>query len=205
MDRVPQGTREDARRALDAAADAQAAWEDVLASERAKPVLRWAELIEENLEAIAQVVTAEEGKPLKEARDDVNGVAAYARYYASLARQIEGEVLPAESKDRTIMILRVPVGVVVQGRGSRPSVQIGGTRGIMQGESLTFVRIRFAQLAAIISLPAGNEEKKEKGESKLITRVRSTPSRLRGSRQLAHQAVPPMCQSRRQQATPQGS
>ncbi|MEE9173370.1 MAG: aldehyde dehydrogenase family protein, partial [Thermoplasmata archaeon] len=82
-------------------------------SERAKLVLHWAELIEENLEAIAQVVTAEEGKPLKEARDDVNGAAAYARYYASLARQIEGEVLPAEFKDRTIMILRVPVGVVV--------------------------------------------------------------------------------------------
>ena len=113
VDRVPQGTREDAKRALDAAADAQAAWEDVPASERAKLVLRWAELIEENLEAIAQVLTAEEGKPLKEARDDVNGAAVYARYYASLARQIEGEVLPAEVKDRTIMILRVPVGVVV--------------------------------------------------------------------------------------------
>ncbi len=53
VDRVPQGTREDARRALDAAADAQAAWEDVPASERAKLLVRWAELIEENLEAIA--------------------------------------------------------------------------------------------------------------------------------------------------------
>ncbi len=95
VDRVPQGTREDARRALDAAADAQGAWEDVPVSERAKLVLRWAELIEENLEAIARVVTAEEGKPLKEARDDVNGAAAYARAYASLARQSEGEVLPA--------------------------------------------------------------------------------------------------------------
>ncbi|MFQ5918476.1 MAG: aldehyde dehydrogenase family protein, partial [Thermoplasmata archaeon] len=112
VDRVPKGTREDARRALDAAADAQTVWEDVPASERAQLVLRWADLIEENRESIAQILTAEEGKPLKEARDDVNGAAVYARYYASLARQIEGEVLPAEARDRTIMILRVPVGVV---------------------------------------------------------------------------------------------
>ncbi|MFQ5908092.1 MAG: aldehyde dehydrogenase [Thermoplasmata archaeon] len=112
VDSVPQGSREDAKRALDAASEAQTVWEDVPAAERAKLVLRWAELIEENREAIAQVLTAEEGKPLKEARDDVNGAAVYARYYASLARQIEGEVLPAEAKDRTIMILRVPVGVV---------------------------------------------------------------------------------------------
>ncbi|MFQ6012452.1 MAG: aldehyde dehydrogenase [Thermoplasmata archaeon] len=113
VDTVPQGTREDAKGALDAASEAQASWADVPASRRAKVVSRWADLIVAEKERIARIVTAEEGKPLKEARDDVQGAAEYAYYYASLARQIEGEVLPGEFPDRTIMIVKVPVGVVV--------------------------------------------------------------------------------------------
>ncbi len=112
VDRVPQGTREDARRALEAASQAQREWESVPASQRAKVVWKLADLIEDEKERLAKVVTAEEGKPLKEAREDVQGAAEYCRYYASLARQIEGSVLPGEAPERTIMILKVPVGVV---------------------------------------------------------------------------------------------
>lgn len=113
IDRVPACTREDARAALKAAAEAQERWENVPARERAQVVRRWADLIVAHRERLAQVVTAEEGKPLKEARDDVQGAAVYANYYADLARQIEGEVLPGEAADRTVMILKIPVGVVV--------------------------------------------------------------------------------------------
>ncbi len=113
VDSVPECTREDAKRALEAADAAQRLWEDVPASQRARLVLKLGDLIEGERERLARIVTAEEGKPLKEARDDVQGAAEYCRYYASLARQIEGTVLPGEAKDRTIMILKVPLGVVV--------------------------------------------------------------------------------------------
>ncbi|MEE9601368.1 MAG: aldehyde dehydrogenase family protein, partial [Thermoplasmata archaeon] len=113
VDRVPQCTRGDAKRALEAADEAQRRWEEVPASERAKLVWRVADLIEGEKERLAQIVTAEEGKPLKEARDDVQGAVEYCRYYAGMARQVEGSVLPGEARDRTIMILKIPVGVVV--------------------------------------------------------------------------------------------
>ncbi|MEE9236477.1 MAG: aldehyde dehydrogenase [Thermoplasmata archaeon] len=113
VDRVPQCTRGDAKRALDAADEAQRRWEEVPASERAKLVWRVADLIQGEKERLAQIVTAEEGKPLREARDDVQGAVEYCRYYAGMARQVEGSVLPGEARDRTIMILKIPVGVVV--------------------------------------------------------------------------------------------
>lgn len=113
VDGVPQCTREDAKRALEAADEAQKRWEGVPASERAKLAWKLADLIEKEKERLARLVTAEEGKPLKEARDDVQGAAEFCRYYASMARQVEGSVLPGEGRDRTIMILKVPVGVVV--------------------------------------------------------------------------------------------
>lgn len=112
IDHVPECGREDARRALEAADGAQQLWEDTPAVQRGKPMMRLADLIEAEKERLAGIVTAEEGKPLKEARDDVQGAAEYCRYYASLARQIEGSVLPGEMVDRTVMILKIPVGVV---------------------------------------------------------------------------------------------
>ncbi len=113
VDRVPQCTREDAKAALQAAEEAQWQWEDVPASQRAKPIWQLADLIERDKERLARIVTSEEGKPLKEARDDVQGAAEYCRYYASLARQIEGSILPGEMKERAVMLLKIPVGVVV--------------------------------------------------------------------------------------------
>ncbi len=113
VDRVPWCTREDARRALEAANAAQEPWAAVPAAQRAKLVWKMADLIEREKERLAKVLTAEEGKPLKEARDDVQGAVEYCRYYAGLARQVEGSVLPGEAPDRTIMMLKVPVGVVV--------------------------------------------------------------------------------------------
>jgi acyl-CoA reductase-like NAD-dependent aldehyde dehydrogenase len=113
VDRVPLCTRDDAKSALEAATHAQESWQEVPASERARLVWRLADLIEKDLERLARLVTTEEGKPLKEAREDVQGAVEYCRYYAGLARQVEGSVLPGEARERTVMLLKIPVGVVV--------------------------------------------------------------------------------------------
>jgi acyl-CoA reductase-like NAD-dependent aldehyde dehydrogenase len=110
--RVPKGSREDAKRALDSAARAQKQWELLPPLERASFMLKIAKLIRERREALAQVLTAEQGKPLYESRLEVDGSATHFEYFAEFARRIEGDVLPSDNRGQTIMILRLPIGVV---------------------------------------------------------------------------------------------
>jgi acyl-CoA reductase-like NAD-dependent aldehyde dehydrogenase len=109
---VPKGTRADARAALDSAKKAQRAWEEVTPLRRAHYLKRLAEMIREDRERLAAVLTSEQGKPLFEARQEVDGSAEHFEYFAEFARRIEGDVLPSDNPGQTVMILRLPIGVV---------------------------------------------------------------------------------------------
>ena len=110
---VPKGTREDAKRALDSATHAQKGWEELPPLERASYMLKIARLIRERREELAEVLTSEQGKPLYESRLEVDGSAAHFEYFAEFARRIEGDVLPSDNPGQTVMILKLPIGVVV--------------------------------------------------------------------------------------------
>ena len=109
---VPRGTREDAKRALDAARLAQKAWSELPPLKRAGYMMKIAQLIRENEEALANTLTSEQGKPLFESRLEVEGSAAHFEYFAEFARRIEGDVLPSDNPGQTVMILKLPIGVV---------------------------------------------------------------------------------------------
>jgi len=109
---VPKGKREDAKRALDAAQSAQKGWGELPPLKRASFMVRIAELIREKREELAAVLTSEEGKPLFESRLEIDGSAAHFEYFAEFARRIEGDVLPSDNPNQTIMMLRLPIGVV---------------------------------------------------------------------------------------------
>lgn len=109
---VPKGTREDARRALDSAQRAQPGWAKLPPIQRAAFLMKIAKLIRENRERLAFVLTSEQGKPLFESRLEVDGAAAHFEYFAEFARRIEGDVLPSDNPQQTIMILKLPIGVV---------------------------------------------------------------------------------------------
>ena len=109
---VTKGTREDAKRALDAAEAAQPQWEDMAPIERASHLFRLAQLIRRDKERLARVLTSEQGKPLYEARLEVEGAAQNFEYYAEFARRIEGDILPSDYAKQTVMILKLPIGVV---------------------------------------------------------------------------------------------
>ena len=109
---VPKGTREDAKRALDSAVRAQKRWEELPPLERASLMLKIARLIRERRGKLAEVLTMEQGKPLFESRLEVEGAAAHFEYFAEFARRIEGDVLPSDNSRQTIMILKLPIGVV---------------------------------------------------------------------------------------------
>jgi lactaldehyde dehydrogenase / glycolaldehyde dehydrogenase len=109
---VAAGTIEDADRAVAAARKAQPAWNAHTPMERADCLRKLANLIDENSEALAGLLTAEGGKLIRESRIDVAFCSALLRYAADSARRLQGEILPGEGRNEQIWIQRVPYGVV---------------------------------------------------------------------------------------------
>ncbi len=109
---VPRASRNQTKSALEAAEEAQPKWEDLAPVQRASFLHQTARLIRRDKERLARILTSEQGKPLFEARGEVDGAASNFEYYAEFARRIEGDVLPSENPRQSIMILKLPIGVV---------------------------------------------------------------------------------------------
>ncbi|UPA28030.1 NAD-dependent succinate-semialdehyde dehydrogenase (plasmid) [Shinella oryzae] len=99
------------RQAIDAAAVAQVDWARRSAKERAVVLRRWYELIIENADDLAQILTAEQGKPLAEARGEIVSNAAYLEWFGEEAKRIDGDIIPGPNRNQRIMVLKQPVGV----------------------------------------------------------------------------------------------
>jgi len=111
---VPQATVEDAQQALEAARRAQPEWAAMTPGERAKCLRRVAELIRADSDRLAQIVSLEEGKPLRESRFEIEGwTAGFFDYYSGFARAAQGEILPSDNRGEEIEIRKVPYGVCV--------------------------------------------------------------------------------------------
>lgn len=102
----------DVRGAIDAAYAAQGRWAAKTAKERADILLKWHDLMLENAEDIAQILTAEMGKPITEARGEIAYGASFIRWFAEEGRRIYGDTVPGHQQDKRILILRQPIGVV---------------------------------------------------------------------------------------------
>src|SRR2546422_5828256 len=109
---VPKASRDQAKAALEAAEDAQPKWEDLAPLQRAAFLLKTAQRIRREKERLARLLTSEQGKPLFEARGEIDGAASNFEYYAEFARRIEGDVLPSDNSRQTVIILKLPIGVV---------------------------------------------------------------------------------------------
>ncbi len=109
---VPRFGAAEATAAVEAAAAAMPAWSAKLAKERSKILRRWFDLITENRDDLAMILTAEQGKPLAEARGEIDYGAAYVEFYAEEAKRIRGETLPTHRADARVLVIRQPVGVV---------------------------------------------------------------------------------------------
>jgi succinate-semialdehyde dehydrogenase/glutarate-semialdehyde dehydrogenase len=109
---VPYLGAAETRTAIAAAQKAQAEWRARPAGDRADVLLRWHALLLEHQAALAAILTAEQGKPLAEARGEVLYAASFVRWFAEEARRIEGEVIPAPRSNQRILVWSEPVGVV---------------------------------------------------------------------------------------------
>jgi lactaldehyde dehydrogenase/glycolaldehyde dehydrogenase len=163
---VPKGTREDVKHALEVAQQAQKKWEDHSPLQRANYLLKIADLIHENRERLARVLTAEQGKPLYESRLEIDGSEANFRYYAEFARRIEGDVIPSDYPKQSIMILKLPIGVVAAitpwnfpsstvARKWAPALITGNTVVSKPSSNTPLSTIELARLAEQAGLPKG--------------------------------------------------
>lgn len=109
---VPDGGREDARRAIAAATSAFPGWAGQTAFARAERLYEAWRLMLERKEALAQLMTREQGKPLKAARFEVQYAADYLLWFAEEAKRVYGETIPSARADQRFMVIRQPVGVV---------------------------------------------------------------------------------------------
>jgi succinate-semialdehyde dehydrogenase/glutarate-semialdehyde dehydrogenase len=101
----------DVRAAIACAEKAGPAWAALPAKERSQALRRWFDLMVAHGEDLARIVTAEQGKPLVEARAELAYAASFVEWFAEEAKRVAGETLAAPTTDRRIIVLRQPIGV----------------------------------------------------------------------------------------------
>ena len=101
----------EAQQAVDAAAAALPAWRALTAAQRATLLKNWHRLILENKTALAQIMTAEQGKPLAEAEGEIAYAASFIEWFAEQGKRANGEIIPSPGADKRLMVIRQGVGV----------------------------------------------------------------------------------------------
>lgn len=163
---MPDGTAEDARRAIDAAAAAQPAWERTPAVERASYLIKIAAGIRERADELTQIIVKEGGKTQALARTEVLFTADYLEYMAGWARRYEGEIIPSDRPKETILLFKKPIGVTTGilpwnfpffliARKMAPALVTGNTIVVKPSQLTPENAYVFAQIAAETGLPAG--------------------------------------------------
>ncbi|SEM50422.1 NAD-dependent succinate-semialdehyde dehydrogenase [Halomonas caseinilytica] len=163
---IPDLDAEDARQAVAAAETAWRDWRRKTAKERASLLRAWFDLIMANQDALARLMTREQGKPLAESRGEVAYGASFVEFYAEQAKRMAGETLPGHGADKRLLVLREPVGVVAAitpwnfplamiTRKCAPALAAGCTVVIKPAEATPLTALAMAQLAEEAGIPAG--------------------------------------------------
>ncbi|SNT73534.1 NAD-dependent succinate-semialdehyde dehydrogenase [Paracoccus seriniphilus] len=108
---VPSLSEADIQGAIAAAKAVRADWAARPARQRAALLRRWHDLIVENADDLAQILTVEQGKPLAEAKGEILSNAAYLEWFAEEGKRIYGEVVPSPAPDRRVIVLKQPIGI----------------------------------------------------------------------------------------------
>ena len=110
---VPTMGAAETKRAIDAANKAFIAWRAQPAKARAVILRRWADLMIENQEDLAQILTAEQGKPLAEAKGEIAYAASFLEWFGEEGKRIYGDTIPQTKAGQRIVVLKEPISVAV--------------------------------------------------------------------------------------------
>jgi succinate-semialdehyde dehydrogenase/glutarate-semialdehyde dehydrogenase len=108
---VADMSREDARRAIEVADKARHEWAARTGKERAAVMRKWYDLMVENADDLAAILTAEMGKPLAEAKGEILYGASFIEWFGEEAKRVYGETIPGHQRDKRITVLKQPIGV----------------------------------------------------------------------------------------------
>jgi succinate-semialdehyde dehydrogenase/glutarate-semialdehyde dehydrogenase len=164
--RVPNLGGVETRQAIEAAHRAFPAWSGLLAKERAVILKRWCELLLAHAEEIAQIMTAEQGKPLAESRGEVAYGASFVEFYAEEAKRVYGETIPTHKKGGRIIVHKQPVGVIgaitpwnfpfaMITRKVSPALAVGCTVVIKPAPDTPLTALALGELAKQAGIPDG--------------------------------------------------
>jgi succinate-semialdehyde dehydrogenase/glutarate-semialdehyde dehydrogenase len=163
---VAKGGAAETAQAIAAAERALSAWRLLTAKERGARVRRWGELMLEHRDALAELLTREQGKPLAEARGEVGYAASFLEWFAEEAKRAYGDVIPSPNPNAKIIVTREPVGVVAAitpwnfplamiTRKAGPALAAGCTMVLKPSEETPLSALALAVLAAKAGIPPG--------------------------------------------------
>lgn len=163
---VPKLGAAETRRAIEAANRALPAWRALTAKERAQKLRRWFELLMENQEDLARLMTLEQGKPLAEARGEIAYAASFIEWFAEEAKRVYGDTIPGHQADKRLIVIKQPVGVTAAitpwnfpaamiTRKAGPALAAGCTMVVKPASQTPFSALALAALAERAGIPAG--------------------------------------------------
>lgn len=164
--RVPRMGAAETRRALEAANAAWPAWKKKTAKERAGILRKWFDLMMAAQDDLAAILTAEQGKPLAEARGEIAYGASYIEWYAEEARRIYGDTIPTHQNDKRVLVIKEPIGVCAAvtpwnfpnamiTRKAAPALAAGCPIVVKPASQTPLSALAIAELAHRASVPAG--------------------------------------------------
>jgi len=163
---VPNMGAAETRRAIEAANAAWPAWRKKTAKERANILRKWFNLMMENQDDLGVLMTAEQGKPLAEAKGEIAYAASFVEWFAEEAKRTYGDVIPAHQGDKRIIVTKEPIGVVAAitpwnfpsamiTRKAAPALAAGCPVVLKPATMTPFSAMALAELAHRAGIPAG--------------------------------------------------
>src|SRR5882724_12334633 len=154
------------RRAIARAEESLPKWRAMLAKDRARILRRWADLMLENEEGLARLLTREQGKPLAESRIEIGYAASFYEWFGEEGKRVYGDTIPTYAADRRIVVTKDPIGVTagitpwnfpaaMPARKSAPALAAGCTMVLKPAEQTPLTALAIAKLGEEAGLPAG--------------------------------------------------
>ncbi|HWX08598.1 MAG TPA: NAD-dependent succinate-semialdehyde dehydrogenase, partial [Gaiellaceae bacterium] len=163
---VPRMGAAETRRAIERAEAALPKWRSMLAKDRGRILRRWSDLMLENEEGLARLLTTEQGKPLAESRIEIGYAASFYEWFGEEGKRVYGDTIPTYAADRRIVVTKDPIGVTagitpwnfpaaMPTRKSAPALAAGCTMVLKPAEQTPLSALAIAQLGLEAGLPEG--------------------------------------------------
>jgi len=166
LGKVPYMGRAETRRAIEAAKNAWAEWRHLPARDRSAILRKWHDLMLANVDDLGKLMTAEQGKPLAEAKGEVAYAAGFIEWFAEEAKRVYGDTIPSPWEDRRLLVIKQPIGVCAAitpwnfpaamiTRKLGPALAAGCTLIAKPAQATPFSALALAVLAERAGVPAG--------------------------------------------------